>query len=133
MKHMLFKFVTAIAALMVLANLMPGVAVSNWSTAFVAVAVMGLVNTFLRPVLNLLTFPINFFTFGLFAFVLNAAMFGLSAYLVPGFEVKGFINAIIGSSLYGFISTILLWILEWVAAPDKKSPAQLNGNNTQVV
>jgi putative membrane protein len=124
MKHMLIKFVTSTAALMLVSNLLSGVSVKNWSTAIIAVLVMGAVNAVLKPVLGLLTLPINFLTFGLFSFVLNAAMFGLSAYFVPGFEVHGFMSALLGCLLYGAVATILLWILEWVVAPNKPA-AQL--------
>jgi putative membrane protein len=117
MIHILLKIVTSMASLMLMANLLAGVHVNNWTTAFVAVLVMSLINALLRPVLGLLTLPINFLSFGLFTFVLNAALFALAAYVVPGFEVNGFISALMGSIIFGLISTLLMWILEWVVKP----------------
>ena len=118
MKGLLIKLIASMCSLMLLTRLMDGVAVQNWSTALLAAVAIGVVNTVIRPVLGLLTLPVNLLTLGLFGFVLNAAMFGLSAWLIDGFEVHGFWSALLGSLLYGLISAVLLWILEWVVMPE---------------
>jgi putative membrane protein len=123
MKNLLVKLIASMCSLMLLANMMDGVAIKNWSTALFAALAIGVVNAVIRPVLGLLTLPINLLTLGLFGFVLNALLFGLSAWLIDGFEVHGFWSALLGSLLYGLISTVLLWILDWVVMPQdaKKS------------
>lgn len=69
-------------------------------------AVIGIINTFIKPVLFIITLPFSIFTFGIFTVILNGALFALAAFFVPGFEVTSFLGAIIGSLLFSFISFI---------------------------
>lgn len=89
------------------AHLVPGVHIVNFKTALLAAIVLGLLNTFIRPALSLLTLPITLLTLGLFSFVLNAMMFGLAAYFLAGFTVDGFWAALIGALVFG--------VLGWLA------------------
>lgn len=72
------------------AYILPGVRLEGWTTAIVVAIVLGAVNSFLRPIIFLLTIPINILTLGLFTFVIMALMVLLVSSLVPGFEVRGF-------------------------------------------
>lgn len=78
-------------------------------TAAVAV---GLINALLRPVLRLLTLPLNLLTLGLFGWVINAALLLLASRLVPGFTVGGFGRALEAAVLFAAISWLLhrVWI-----------------------
>lgn len=69
-------------------------------TLAVAAAVIALINTFIRPVIILLTLPINILSFGLFTLVINAIVFSCAGWIVKGFEVKSFWAAVIGSLVY---------------------------------
>ena len=89
-------FLTA-ALLLLVANLVRGVKIEGWGSAFIAALVLGLVNAFVRPVMVLLTLPLTVVTFGLFLFVVNALVLWLVAALVPGFRVQGFGAALLGS------------------------------------
>jgi len=89
-------FLTA-ALLLLVANLVKGVMIEGWGSAFIAALVLGLVNAFVKPVLVLLTLPLTVLTLGLFYFVVNALVLWLVAALVPGFRVKGFGAALLGS------------------------------------
>ena len=74
------------------------VRIESWSTALIFAIVLGLLNALVRPVLLLVTCPLNFITFGLFTFVINAVVFGLAARLSgAGDQVVGFTGALIGS------------------------------------
>ena len=84
----------------------PGVQVQNFTTALFAAIVLGLINTFIKPVLSLLTLPITLITLGLFSFVLNALMFGLAAYFLAGFSVAGFWSALFGALVFGLLSWV---------------------------
>ena len=106
LSSLLHLIVTA-ASLILIANVIPGIHIQNWTVAFIAAIVFGLVNLLIKPVLGLLTLPITFLTFGLFAFVLNAAMFVLTAWLVSGFEVAGFWSAVLGSLALGLLNTLI--------------------------
>ena len=90
--------------LLLVANVIPGVQVVNFKAALLAAAVLGLINTFFKPVLTLLTLPVTILTLGLFSFVLNALMFGLAAYFLAGFNVSGFWAALFGALVFGLLS-----------------------------
>jgi putative membrane protein len=84
-----------------------GLALKDAVAAFIAIAVLTLVNAFVRPILGLLAAPINCLTLGLFSFVLNALMFWLVGMLDLGLVVKGFIPALFGSVVLSLISGVL--------------------------
>jgi putative membrane protein len=79
--------------------------------AVIAVAVLGIVNAVIRPIVQLLALPLTCLTFGLFSFVINALMFWLVGVVVPGFHVKGFIAPLFGSIVMSVISGMLNHLL----------------------
>src|SRR5690606_38901329 len=95
----LIRLVISTIAIIVAANLLDGVIVSNVTTALIAAIVLGLLNTFVRPVLQILALPITILTLGLFYFVINVLMIYFAAALVDGFAIRDFISAI----LFGLI------------------------------
>ena len=95
------------AALLLVANLYPGVQVSSFSSAMIAALVLGLLNALLRPILVLLTLPVTVLTLGLFLFVINALMFYFAASLLDGFQVRGFLAALLGSLIYSVIGIVI--------------------------
>ena len=95
------------AALLLVANLYPGVQVANFTAAMIAALVLGLLNALLRPILVLLTLPVTVLTLGLFLFVINALMFYFAASLLDGFHVTGFVAALIGSLLYSLCGLVI--------------------------
>jgi len=94
-------------ALIAVAYLMPGIAVSSFGAALVAALVLGLVNAFVRPVLVLLTLPVTILTLGLFIFVLNGLLFWMVGSWLQGFEVAGFWPAVFGAIVFSIISWAL--------------------------
>lgn len=96
MKVLLSILIMAIAVA-VADYIIPGVALNTFVTAIVVGIVMGLINSLIRPVLLVLTLPINVVTFGLFTLVINALMVMLAGWIVPGFEVAGFWSALLFS------------------------------------
>ncbi|HZS92297.1 MAG TPA: phage holin family protein [Chloroflexota bacterium] len=102
-------------ALLIIARVVPGISVEP-VPAVIAALVLGALNAVMRPVLILLTLPVTILTLGLFLFVVNAALFGLAAWLVPGFAVRGFGAALVGSILY----TIAGWITGHLLRDDHK-------------
>jgi putative membrane protein len=71
-------------------DLFDGISFTTPQSLFVAGLMLGLVNTFLKPVLLILTLPLSIVTLGFFVLVINALMLLLTAWLVPGFVVAGF-------------------------------------------
>ncbi len=92
------------ASLLLVAQLVPGIAIDGWLRAMVAALVLGLVNLLLRPLLQLLALPITLLTFGAFALVINGLCFWLVANLLQGFAVHGFWAAFWGALAYSVIS-----------------------------
>jgi putative membrane protein len=104
-------------ALALTALLLPGVKVDDAVTLVVAAAVVGLVNALIRPVVSLLTLPLTVMTLGLFAVVVNALMIGLAAWIVPGFDIDGFVPAIVGAIVLGILSTVIAFIAYSILRP----------------
>lgn len=94
-------------ALYIVANILPGIHLSDFGSALVAVLVIGLVNALIKPILFLLTLPVTVLTLGLFTFILNALMLMLASSITPGFKIDGFGTALIGSILLSLVTTIL--------------------------
>ncbi len=99
------------AALMALPYLLSSISVDSIPTALIAALLLGLVNTFIRPILILLTLPVTLLTLGLFIFVINALTFWLVGSFVQGFHVAGFWSAFFGAILYSIISWALSALL----------------------
>lgn len=106
MKLIIVWFLHALALLAV-AYLMPSIHVAGLTGALLAVAVIGLVNMLIRPILVLLTLPVTVLTLGLFIFVINGILFFLVGHLLQGFEVRSLLSGILGAILYSLISWAL--------------------------
>lgn len=104
---LLIRWLVITAAILLSSTILPGIHVASLTTAIVAAAILGIVNTFLRPVLLILTLPLTILTLGIFAFVLNALMLLLVAYFVPGLEIDGF--------FWAFLGTLIISLTSWIA------------------
>lgn len=94
-------------ALMIAGSVISGISIQSIGMGIVAAGILGIVNAVIRPLVLLLTLPINLVTLGLFTFVINAAMLKLVADVVPGFVVESFGAAFLGALLISFISWVL--------------------------
>ncbi len=90
--------------LLLLAYIMPAVQVAGFGTALIVALVLGLLNIIIRPVLILLTLPVNLLTLGLFTFVINGFLFWLAAQILAGFTVRSFGWAVLAAIVYSLIS-----------------------------
>lgn len=104
---LIVRWLLLAAALLLVANIYPGVSVASFTSALIAALVLGLLNTLVRPLLVLLTLPVTMLTLGLFLFVINALMFWSAASLLEGFEVAGFAAALIGSLIYSACGMVI--------------------------
>lgn len=109
----LIKWLIIAVSILIAARIIPGVVVTGFWTALVLAVVMGLINVIIKPILILVTLPINLMTLGLFTFVINALLVMLASSIVKGFEVGGFLNAL----LFGIIVSILNFILSKLLDP----------------
>ena len=110
------------AALLLVAHLYPGVQVASFTSALIAALVLGLLNALLRPILVLLTLPVTVLTLGLFLFVINALMFYFAASLLSGFNVTGFVAALVGSLLYSLCGLVIDAAMERLFAHRRAEP-----------
>jgi putative membrane protein len=99
------------AALLALPYLMSSITVDSIPAALIAALILGLINTFIRPLLILLTLPATLLTLGLFIFVINGLLFWFVGSFVQGFHVAGFWSAFFGAILYSIISWALSALL----------------------
>jgi putative membrane protein len=90
MKGLFIRWLILTLAILAAGYLLEGIEVSSFFSAFFAAAVLGILNAFFRPVLILLTLPINLLTLGLFTFVVNAMILMLTSGITSGFHVEGF-------------------------------------------
>ncbi len=109
---LLAKWLLSAVALLALAHLYSGVAVSSFATALAAAFVIGLLNTVVRPVLVVLTLPVTVVTLGLFLFVINALLFWAAGSMLDGFQVHGFSAALLGSLIYSVLGIVIESALE---------------------
>jgi putative membrane protein len=107
MKGIIIRWLVLTAAIMVAAYLMDGIQVSGFFSALFAAAILGILNAFFRPILILLTLPINILSLGLFIFIINAVLLLMVSGVIPGFVIQGFWSAIFGSLLISIVSGLL--------------------------
>lgn len=102
--RLLLAWLINAAALFLLPYIVPAIQVPSFSTALIVALVIGLLNTFIRPVLFILTLPITVLTLGLFTLVLNGLMFWVASRFIDSFQVGGFWWAVLGAVVYSLIS-----------------------------
>ena len=107
MVGLLIRWVTTAFALWLTSLIVRGIEVEGLGPLFVAAVVFGIFNAILRPLVLLITLPINLITLGLFTFVINGLMLKLTSDVVRGFAVHGFWSAVIGALLLSAISFAL--------------------------
>jgi len=99
-----------ISALVVfgLANILPGVSISGYGSAIIVAIVIGLLTAFVRPILGILTLPINILTLGLFSFVITAIIILLASTLMgDSFHVDGFWYALLFGVVLGIVNSVV--------------------------
>jgi putative membrane protein len=101
------KTVATMVAVIVAAYILKGIHVDSTLTAFFVALVLGLLNSFVKPIFVILTIPITLFTLGLFLLVINILMVKLAAGIVPGFEVDGWVAALLFSLVVSIVTSII--------------------------
>ena len=107
MKGIVVRWLILTAAIMFASYLISGIHISGFFSAFFAAAILGILNVFFRPILFILTLPINIMTLGLFTFLLNALILKMASGVIPGFEVHGFWSAVFGALVISAFNWIL--------------------------
>ena len=94
-------------ALLIVEYLIPGFILSDIRAAITTAVVIGIVNTLIKPILQLITLPLSIFTFGITAFLINVTLLWLISIYVPGFEITNFATAILASIMLSLVSWFL--------------------------
>jgi len=102
------KLLINVFALFVVSYLVPGFSFDGATSIVVASVVIGVINTFIKPIIQIVALPISIITFGVFALVVNVALLMLAGWVVPGFHIDGFLSAFVASILLSLVS----WFLE---------------------
>lgn len=93
------------------AHIIPGVEVKDLSTALIVAIALGIINTFIKPILTILTLPITIITLGLFSLVLNALLILLVSNVVQGFHVSGLLSALLFGLALSIVNSLLNMIV----------------------
>lgn len=101
------KTIATAVAVLFAAYILKGVEVDSTLTALLVAIVLGLLNSFIKPILIVLTIPITIVTLGLFLLVINIIIIKWVASLVPGFSVDGWFSALIFSLVVSFVSSLI--------------------------
>nr|WP_294933950.1 phage holin family protein [uncultured Flavobacterium sp.] len=107
MKNLLIRLLLTTILILVLSKFLPGIHVETIKAALIVAVVLGLLNTFLKPVLVFFTLPITIFTLGLFLLIINSGMVLLADYLIDEFKVDTFLNAL----MFSVVLSVSQWIL----------------------
>ena len=102
----IIRWLLSAIALILVAYLIPGITIDSFVTVLVAALILGIINATIRPIILILTLPINILTLGLFTFVVNAFMFWLVSMMLTGFNITNFYQAIWGALIY--------WTINWI-------------------
>ena len=101
--NFILRWIGYALAVMLVANIIPGISVSGFCGALIAAIILGLANTFIKPILMFISLPLNFLTLGLFSLVINAFLLWLAAYFTSGLEVNGFWSALFGALILSIV------------------------------
>ncbi len=112
----LLRWSINLLALVVAASVISGIKIESLEMGIIAAGILGIINAVIRPVVLILTLPINLLTLGLFTLVINAAMLMLVSAVVPGFVIQSFRAAFFGALLVSVVS----WLVNIFVSGDGK-------------
>lgn len=104
---LVIRLAVNVFALLIVEYLVPGFVLSDYKAAVVAAVVIGVVNSFIKPIVQLIALPISIFTLGIAAFLINVLLLWGASMAVPGFEISSFSTAIIASIVLALVSWFL--------------------------
>lgn len=99
----LANWILSALAILIVSQYVPGIKVASFGTALIVALFLGIFNAVIKPILVILTLPINILTLGLFTFVINAFLLWAVAYFVKGFTINNFTAAL--------TAAIALWLI----------------------
>ena len=112
MGRILLNWLVSAVSLLIVAHIIPGIAIEGFFTALIAALVIGLVNATVGLVLKILTFPLTIVTLGIFWWVINALMLWVASSFVPGFVITSFGSAFVGAIVLALVSMLFHSVLQ---------------------
>lgn len=120
LRELILKIIAGIIGIWLAAQFVSGVEITDsWQTLIWAGLVLGLINYFIKPILNLITLPLRIVTLGLFSLVINMGIIWLIDIVFPEIIISG-IAAL-------FWTTLIVWLLNLIIPklfPKKKVVAE---------
>ena len=107
MIRFLIRWLISAVSIYIITYLPIGITVSSFKSTIIAAAILGIINVTIKPILVILTLPINIITLGLFTFIINGIVLIITSYVVVGFDVKNIFSAVIASILISIVNVIL--------------------------
>lgn len=101
----IIKLILSSLAAFIAGQIIPGVVIPDLYTGLMVAVVLGVINTFVKPILTILTLPITILTFGLFSVILNIVLIFLVDALIPTFSVSSILSALFFGVVYSLINT----------------------------
>ena len=108
----ILRWLIASVAIIFTGFLVPGVTVASFWTALWLAIFLAVINIILKPILIVLTLPINILTLGLFTFVINAILILIASSVIKGFEINGFWVAMLFSVVLSIVSYVLNVVID---------------------
>ena len=112
--NIILQIALSAAALIVVSMYVPGVHLAGWQTAVAVTFALFVMRYTVKPILAIISFPINLITFGLFSFLINGAIFFLLAKYIEGFEVDSLVAGVIGAFVVSVIKSIGGWLIDLI-------------------
>ncbi len=105
--NFIIKWILFALLIMGIAWVIPGIAITGFISALIVVLIMGLVNLFIRPIIEFISLPLNVLTLGVFSLVINALLFLLIAKFSPGFQIDGFWSGFWGALILSVFTPLI--------------------------
>ena len=117
---LILNWILSALVLIIATNVVTGFSIASFGTALIAAAILGLINVLIRPVILLLTLPINIVTLGLFTFIVNGLMLWIVANIVKGVTITSFSAALWA----GIVIWLLNWFISWILNPGNQATTE---------
>lgn len=121
--HIIINWLISAIIILAVAYVLPGVTIATFWVALVVALVLGLINAFIRPVVILLTLPINILTLGLFTLVIDTLLVILAAWLVVGFDIANF--------WWALVFALALWVVNMFIKKTSNGRSSVSESSSQ--
>lgn len=112
MVYLIVRWVINSLILVLITYVVPGFNVQNFFVALISALVLAFLNAIIKPILIILTLPINIITLGLFTLIINGLLFWFMASFIKGLTITGFWPAFWAALVYSIISMFINWLLD---------------------